>query len=123
MPTRRSHTSRGKTETDRGRPDAHEAADGGPLQSNMRHEVHLLFTWANRLVRHPKILDAVESLSPFEVAGDVVSGLQVIRRSMNARGSSRKTASARVMQLGCSALAPTVKHRGRRARAASAGTD
>ncbi|MGI9425424.1 MAG: phytanoyl-CoA dioxygenase family protein [Hyphomicrobiaceae bacterium] len=41
---------------------AHEAAHGGPLQSNMRHEVHLLFTWANRLVRHPKILDGVEAV-------------------------------------------------------------
>ena len=41
---------------------AHEAAHGGPLQSNMRHQVHLLFTWANRLVRHPKVLDAVEEV-------------------------------------------------------------
>lgn len=42
--------------------EAHEAAHGGPLQSNMRHQVHLLFTWANELVRHPKILDAVEEV-------------------------------------------------------------
>ena len=42
--------------------EAHEAAHGGPLQSNMRHQVHLLFTWANQLVRHPKILDAVEEV-------------------------------------------------------------
>ena len=42
--------------------EAHEAAHGGPLQSNMRHQVHLLFTWANKLVRDPKILDAVEEV-------------------------------------------------------------
>ena len=42
--------------------EAYEAATGGPIQSNWRHKVHLLFTWANDLVRHPKILDAVEDL-------------------------------------------------------------
>ncbi|MEE8361691.1 MAG: phytanoyl-CoA dioxygenase family protein [Gemmatimonadales bacterium] len=42
--------------------EAYEAATGGPIQSNWRHKVHLLFTWANELVRHPKILDAVEDL-------------------------------------------------------------
>lgn len=42
--------------------EAHETARGGPLQSNMRLQVHLLFTWANELVRHPKILDAVENI-------------------------------------------------------------
>ena len=40
--------------------EAHEKAHGGPVESEMRHQVHLLFTWANELVRHPKILDAVE---------------------------------------------------------------
>ena len=42
--------------------EAHEAAHGGPLLSNMRHQVHVLFTWANELVRNPKILDAVEQV-------------------------------------------------------------
>jgi len=42
--------------------EAHEAAHGGPLQSNMRHQVQLLFTWANELVRNPNILDAVEQV-------------------------------------------------------------
>ena len=28
----------------------------------MRHKVHLLFTWANELARHPTILDAVEDV-------------------------------------------------------------
>jgi ectoine hydroxylase-related dioxygenase (phytanoyl-CoA dioxygenase family) len=46
----------------RRRLEAYEAATGGPIQSNWRHKVHLLFTWANELVRHPKILDAVEDL-------------------------------------------------------------
>ena len=40
--------------------EAYEATVGGPIQSNLRHKVHLLFTWANELVRHPTILDAVE---------------------------------------------------------------
>jgi non-haem Fe2+, alpha-ketoglutarate-dependent halogenase len=42
--------------------EAHEAATGGPIASNKRHKVHLLFTWAADLVRHPRILDAVEDL-------------------------------------------------------------
>lgn len=42
--------------------EVYEAATGGPIQNNWRHKVHLLFTWANELVRHPKILDAVEDL-------------------------------------------------------------
>ncbi len=42
--------------------EAYEAETGGPIQSNMRHKVHLLFGWANELVRHPKILDAVEDI-------------------------------------------------------------
>ena len=40
--------------------EIHETAHGGPLQSNMRHQVHLLFTWANELVRQTNILDSVE---------------------------------------------------------------
>jgi non-haem Fe2+, alpha-ketoglutarate-dependent halogenase len=42
--------------------EAHEGATGGPLAGNMRHKVHLLFTWANELARHPAILDAVEDV-------------------------------------------------------------
>jgi len=42
--------------------EAQERSDGGPLQSNRRHKVHLLFRWANELVRNPTILDAVEDL-------------------------------------------------------------
>jgi len=42
--------------------EAHEAKSGQPLQGNWRHKTHLLFTWADRLVHHPKIVDAVEDL-------------------------------------------------------------
>ena len=34
----------------------------GRSAGNMRHKVHLLFTWANELARHPAILDAVEDV-------------------------------------------------------------
>jgi non-haem Fe2+, alpha-ketoglutarate-dependent halogenase len=40
--------------------ERHEAIAGQPLQGNMRHKTHLLFTWADELVHHSKILDAVE---------------------------------------------------------------
>lgn len=46
----------------RRRLEAHEAASGGPLKGNMRHKSHLLFTWLNELIRHPRILDAVEDV-------------------------------------------------------------
>ena len=46
----------------RDRLEAHERANGGPLAGGMRHKVHLLFTWANELARHPAILDAVEDV-------------------------------------------------------------
>ena len=39
--------------------EAHEMKTGRPLQGNWRHKTHLLFTWADELVHHPKILDAV----------------------------------------------------------------
>jgi len=40
----------------------YERTTGEPIQSNMRHNVHLLFTWADELIRHPAILDAVEDV-------------------------------------------------------------
>jgi chlorinating enzyme len=46
----------------RDRLESHERATGGPLAGAMRHKVHLLFTWANELIRHPAILDAVEDV-------------------------------------------------------------
>jgi ectoine hydroxylase-related dioxygenase (phytanoyl-CoA dioxygenase family) len=42
--------------------EAHEAEAGQPLQGNLRHKSHLLFTWADELVHHPRILDAVEDV-------------------------------------------------------------
>jgi non-heme Fe2+,alpha-ketoglutarate-dependent halogenase len=42
--------------------ELYENQSGGPIQKEWRHKVHLLFTWANEIVRNPKILDAVEDL-------------------------------------------------------------
>lgn len=42
--------------------EAHEEATGGPLAGSQHHNAHLLFAWADRLVRHPRILDAVEGV-------------------------------------------------------------
>src|SRR5881392_1660720 len=39
-----------------------EAGMGGPLRGDLRHKTHLLFPFLADLVRHPKILDAVEDL-------------------------------------------------------------
>jgi non-haem Fe2+, alpha-ketoglutarate-dependent halogenase len=46
----------------RKRLETSEAALGSPLQGNQRHKTHLLFTWADELVHHPRILDAVEDV-------------------------------------------------------------
>jgi hypothetical protein len=37
-------------------------ADAGPLAGKLRQKSHLLFTWLNDLIRHPRILDAVEDI-------------------------------------------------------------
>jgi non-heme Fe2+,alpha-ketoglutarate-dependent halogenase len=42
--------------------EAHEARSGAPLQGKWRVKSHLLFTWADRIVHHPAILDAVEDV-------------------------------------------------------------
>jgi ectoine hydroxylase-related dioxygenase (phytanoyl-CoA dioxygenase family) len=42
--------------------ETHEAKAGQPLQGNWRHKSHLLFTWVDELVHHPRILDAVEDV-------------------------------------------------------------
>ncbi|HEX7213065.1 MAG TPA: phytanoyl-CoA dioxygenase family protein [Methylomirabilota bacterium] len=39
-----------------------ERAHRGPLGGELRHKGHLLFTWLNELIRHPRILDAVEDV-------------------------------------------------------------
>lgn len=40
----------------------YETKSGGPIKGEMRHRSHLVFTWVNDLVRHPKVLDAVEDV-------------------------------------------------------------
>jgi non-heme Fe2+,alpha-ketoglutarate-dependent halogenase len=37
-------------------------AGAGVLAGKLRHKSHLLFTWLNDLIRHPRILDAVEDI-------------------------------------------------------------
>jgi non-haem Fe2+, alpha-ketoglutarate-dependent halogenase len=46
----------------RGKLEDYEAQAGGPIKGEMRHRSHVLFTWINDMVRHPKILDAVEDV-------------------------------------------------------------
>jgi hypothetical protein len=46
----------------RGRLEAAEAAGGGSLPGPYRHKPHLVYAWAHELIRHPKILDAVEDV-------------------------------------------------------------
>jgi non-heme Fe2+,alpha-ketoglutarate-dependent halogenase len=46
----------------RARLEAIEAGMGGPLRGDLRHKTHLLFPFLAELVRHPRILDAVEDL-------------------------------------------------------------
>jgi non-haem Fe2+, alpha-ketoglutarate-dependent halogenase len=41
--------------------EAHETSHG-VLKGAMRHKSHLLFTWLDGLIRHPSLLDAVESV-------------------------------------------------------------
>jgi non-haem Fe2+, alpha-ketoglutarate-dependent halogenase len=45
----------------RARLEAFEAG-AGILAGKLRHKSHLLFTWLNELIRHPRILDAVEDI-------------------------------------------------------------
>ena len=47
--------------TIRGKLEAFEAEAGG-LKGPLRHKTHLLFTWLDELIRHPRILDAVEDV-------------------------------------------------------------
>jgi hypothetical protein len=46
----------------RGRLEAAEAAGGGSLPGPYRHKPHLVYAWAHELIRHPKILVAVEDV-------------------------------------------------------------
>jgi len=40
----------------------YEAATGGPIKGEMRHRSHVLFAWIDEMIRHPRVLDAVEDL-------------------------------------------------------------
>ena len=42
--------------------EAFEARIGNTLDYPKKSKSHLLFDWADRLVRHPRLLDAVEDL-------------------------------------------------------------
>lgn len=42
--------------------EAFERSQGGPLRGSMMFKTHLVFTWVDELIRHPRVLDAVESL-------------------------------------------------------------
>lgn len=42
--------------------EAFEVGKGSPISGIENKKTHLLFTWANELIRHPPILDAVESV-------------------------------------------------------------
>jgi len=42
--------------------DAYEACHGRPLIQDYRLKLHLLFAWLDELIRHPALLDAVESV-------------------------------------------------------------
>jgi non-heme Fe2+,alpha-ketoglutarate-dependent halogenase len=46
----------------RRRLEAFERGNGGPIGGALRHKSHLVFTWLNELVRHPRILDGVEDV-------------------------------------------------------------
>jgi ectoine hydroxylase-related dioxygenase (phytanoyl-CoA dioxygenase family) len=39
-----------------------EAKQGGPMRGPLRSKPHLLFTWANELIRQPRVLDAIEDI-------------------------------------------------------------
>ena len=54
--------STAEAQTYRRRLEAIESDHGGRLTAELRHKPHLLFTWLADLVRHPAILDAVESV-------------------------------------------------------------
>ncbi len=54
--------SRDEVAACRGRLEAYEAKTGGPIKGEMRHKSHLLFPWINELMRHPRLLDAVEDV-------------------------------------------------------------
>jgi non-haem Fe2+, alpha-ketoglutarate-dependent halogenase len=53
--------SRAEAKELRGKLEQFESSGMG-MQGAVRHKPHLLFTWLNDLIRHPRILDAVEDI-------------------------------------------------------------
>jgi non-haem Fe2+, alpha-ketoglutarate-dependent halogenase len=53
--------SRAEAKELRGKLEEFESSGTG-MQGAVRHKPHLLFTWLNDLIRHPRILDAVEDV-------------------------------------------------------------
>jgi hypothetical protein len=51
-----------ETEATRDQILALAGADGGQLPPHFKHKLHLMFEWADRLVHHPRVLDAVEAI-------------------------------------------------------------
>ena len=54
--------SEAETRDLRRRLEVHEAEMGGPIQGDRRHKAQHYLTWLNDLIRHPRILDAVEDV-------------------------------------------------------------
>jgi len=46
----------------RGKLEDYEVRTGGPIKGEMRHRSHVLFPWINDMIRHPRILDAIEDI-------------------------------------------------------------
>ena len=71
-----------------------ERETGGPLSGHLRHKTHLLFTWLADLVRHPRILDAVDDLygpdllcwTKFFYQGESKPGLRLLASGFNLLG-------------------------------------
>ena len=54
--------SAGEVAAFRNKLEDYEAGSGGPIQGEMRHRSHVLFAWIDEMIRHPKVLDAVEDV-------------------------------------------------------------
>ena len=54
--------SEAEVKTARAKLEAAEAWQGGTLPKEVNQKPHLLYTWVSDMVRHPKVLDAVEGI-------------------------------------------------------------
>lgn len=46
----------------RGKLEEQERFQGGPMRGTMMFKTHLMFRWVDEMIRHPKVLDAVEDI-------------------------------------------------------------